>query len=92
MQAVSQPHISCIHAEDAGPKQDAEVIFYNRDKSYGFLRVQGYSYDLFVFGSEFRRAEIPLPPEENRGEGTRMRCRVGKDRRGKPWAVDLEYR
>lgn len=83
---------SYIHDEDKGPKLNAEVIWFDRGRSFGFLRVAGYPNDLFVFASEFSKAAIAFPPEVNRGEGTLMRCRIGRDRKGKPWAIDLEYR
>lgn len=69
------------------PKRAATVIFYKAIKSFGFLKVEGYPTDLFVHGSDLRKAGIDtaslLP-------GSKLLCNVGESLDGRPCAVDLE--
>jgi cold shock CspA family protein len=68
------------------PKSRATVIWYNRDKGHGFLKVEGYPHDLYVHASQVRIAGIA---PDALLKDTALLCNVGtfKDR---PCAQGLE--
>lgn len=72
---------------DAPARRSAKVIMFKREKSFGFLNVDGYPNDLFFHGSEVRKAGIDtaqlLP-------GVKLLCNVGEAQDGRPCATDLE--
>lgn len=70
----------------APQKRQSQVIWYDRARGFGYLKVDGYPHDLFVHCASVREAEIPpdalLP-------GAKLLCNVGS-RSGRPVAVALE--
>lgn len=75
-------------SEDAAKaaRHQANVIWFDQMKGYGFLKVAGYPNDLFFHSQAVTKAGIPVDSLLN---GAALRCNIGTHK-GKPCATDLE--
>lgn len=71
---------------EAPEKKKAVVIWYDRMQGFGFLKVEGYSQDLYLHAQDVRKSNYD---PERLLKGNVVLCNVG-EHRGKPCAIELE--
>lgn len=70
-----------------GVKVEGECVYFNGDKGYGFLKIEGRDVNLFVHANDLKKAGLG----PNLPIGSKVTCRVGTTQRSdKECAVDIE--
>jgi cold shock CspA family protein len=83
--AMSSGGAMAEYADEAPRRYKAVVIFFNRQKGFGFLAVKGYPSDLYLHSQDLRRSGVD---PEKLLPGTPLLCSIGVHR-SRDCAIDL---